>query len=113
MSGMKTASGGGGRTVQDGHYFYSKLSEKRSQIMEANERLRKDMEDLQAARPRSLQMMARLEEIISDVKGLEMQFQQYNLVLQKATVHACAADVHSDIAATQARSTVLHTQFMT
>jgi chromosome segregation ATPase len=100
MSGMKTQNGGG-RFVQDGHFFYAKLSEKRSQILEVNERLRKEIEDLRNSRPRSLQMMEHLEDLNDEVKGLESQFQNYNLVVQKATIHATPADLQLGIASLQ------------
>ena len=101
MSGMKPTTASGGRHVQDGHYFYAKLSEKRSQIIEANEKLKKQMDDLAVARPRTLQMVARLNELSAELKSLETQLQEHNLVMQKATVHASAADLQADIAATQ------------
>ena len=101
MSGMKATPATGGRYVQDGHYFFAKLSEKRSQIMDANDKLKKEMDDLAVARPRALQMVARLEELSSELKSLETQLQEFNLVTQKATVNASAGDLQNDIAATQ------------
>ena len=98
---MRTTDSSGGRQVQDGHYFYTKLSEKRSQLLEANEKLRKEIEDLQVSKPKSLQMLRRIEELSAEVKGLETQLQNYNLVIQKATLRATAADVQNEVAATQ------------
>lgn len=104
MSGMRAVAAGTARQVQDAHYFYAKLSEKRSQLLEANDKLRNDMEAAEAARPKVGQLAHRLEELTGEVKAAELQCHNYNLVLQKATQHVKPADVQSEIAATQVRS---------
>ena len=92
--------------MQDAHYFYAKLSEKRSQLLEANEKLRKDMEEVDAARPKVMHMAHRLEELTGEVKATELQSHNYNLVLQKATQNAKPSDIQGEIAATQVRQSL-------
>lgn len=101
---MSTAAPGA-RKVQDGHFFYAKLSEKRSQILDVNAKLRAELDALAGSRDVTLEQMDRAEELRQVVQDLEFQLQQYNLVVQKATVSASASSVQQDVAALQVRST--------
>ena len=99
---------GGGRHVQDGHYFYAKLSEKRSQITDVNDRLRTEIDDMDKNRPRTLQMMDKLQELTTEVKEMEAELQNYNLIVQKATAMASAADLQQTIGACQVCTSIFN-----
>jgi hypothetical protein len=100
MSGMQEGKMGS-RQIHDGQYFYSKLSEKRSQILDVNEKLKADIEKLESQRSTTVELMDRLQELTSEVKEMEFQMQHYNLVVQKGTVSTSAVGVQQEIAALQ------------
>jgi hypothetical protein len=100
MSGWQDGKTGS-RQIHDGPYFYSKLSEKRSQILDVNAKLRMDMENLESQRSTTVELVNRLEELTSDVKDMEFQMQYYNLIVQKGAVNTPAANVQHEIAALQ------------
>lgn len=91
-----------GRQIQDAQYFYAKLSEKLSQVTEINESLQQEHLDIEKNSSKQLQMQSRLDELKDEVKSLEVNLRDHNLVLQRAAVQASAADVEDQIRVTNA-----------
>ena len=112
MSGMSAAAPSS-RKVQDGHYFYAKLSEKRSQILDVNAKLRQELDALAGSKDIVLEQMDRSEELKQETQDLEFQLQHYNLVVQKGSVSASASSVQQDVATLQVRAHhALHTTLL-
>jgi paraquat-inducible protein B len=95
VSGIKAPGTASGRQIQDGHYFFGKLSQKLSQVSKANDELRQQIEQLDGSRAQVNAVNERLEEVTSDVLDLERQLQGHNLIVQKATSLTSKADVES------------------
>lgn len=72
--------------------------------MEVNERLRAEIDDINKNRPRTLQMMDRLQDLSSEVKEMEAELQNYNLIVQKATAMATPADLQKAIGTSQVKT---------
>lgn len=92
-----------GRQVQDGHFFYSKLSEKMAQVADANEGLRSELEAIDKNRSRQEQLQSRLEELKDEVTTAEVHLRDYNLIVQKAAVQASVADVEETLGTVNVR----------
>lgn len=92
-----------GRQIQDAQFFYAKLSEKLSQVMEINASLQQELLDMEKNSVKQIQMQSRLDGLKDEVKTLEVHLRDYNLVLQRGAVQASAADVEDQIKATNVR----------
>lgn len=86
-----------GRQIQDGQFFYTKLSEKVAQVADANEGLRQELETIEKNRSRQEQLQSRFEELKDEVTTAEVHLRDYNLVLQKAAMQASATDVEDTL----------------
>jgi hypothetical protein len=101
LSGIRGSPGI--RHVQDAQFFFGKLGEKRTKIIDMNEHLRDELLDLQKSRSRQLEMVDRLQELKDEVRKLELQFSDYNSIVQRATMQSTAAEVQESIAAVNVR----------
>ena len=96
LAGAKTSTQFG-RQIQDGQYFYTKLSEKMAHVAEANERLRQELATIEKSRSRQEQLQARLEELKDEVTTADVHLRDYNLILQKSAMQATSADVEDTL----------------
>lgn len=86
-----------GRQIQDGQFFFTKLSEKMAQVAEANEGLRQEQAAIEKNRSRQEQLQSRFEELKDEVTTADVNLRDYNLILQKAAVQATSADVEDTL----------------
>jgi hypothetical protein len=93
LSGAIRVGTASGRQVQDGHYFFGKLSQKMSQISNVNNGLRQQIEELDGSRAQVAVVSDRLGEVAAEVQELEGQLSGYNLVIQKAAVSASTSNI--------------------
>lgn len=96
LAGAKTSTQFG-RQIQDGQFFYTKLSEKMAHVAEANERLRHELGTIEKNRSRQEQLQSRLEELKDEVTTADVHLRDYNLILQKAAMQATSADVEDTL----------------
>ena len=71
------------------------------QVIAMNSKLSRDLDSFEKNRGRCGQMVSRHNELTAEVKRLEAQFSEYNLVIQQSTTQATSADVQRTIVTTQ------------
>lgn len=92
VSGMKGAAAAPGRQVLDKTYFLTELRQKRQEIVAATQQMRDDLASLDQSQAQFSRMDKRSIELMKEVRTLQEQLADHNMVLDRV---GCQAPIHS------------------
>ena len=88
VMGMRTQAQGPGRLVQDSPYFIGVLRKKITDILNETQKLRSEMDQHEKDNTQAPLLEKRFEKLLKDKESLEGQLEDYNLALDKASLHS-------------------------
>jgi len=93
---MKTAGQGPGRQVLDKTYFLNELRHKKSELQEANEQLEREVSKFEHSSGAYDRLLKVHDELQKEVRGLQGELTDYNMVLDKSSTDADVGKITED-----------------
>lgn len=97
LSGMRTAGNGPTRQIQDNSYYLSVLRSKCSEIMKEIEVLKSSVEQGQKDNAAYGQLERKYETLTNDMRALQGQLADYNLLLDRSRAHREVDEVLEEV----------------
>eukprot|EP00947_MAST-08B_sp_MAST-8B-sp1_P001371 g1371.t1 len=93
MMGMRTATAGPGRQVQDNTYYLGLLRGKMTEINTEINKLKGEIDQLHKDNSQYAQLERKYEALITEVRGLEGELADFNLAMDKARTSTDPAEI--------------------
>jgi intraflagellar transport protein 74 len=93
MTGMRTGHQGPGRQIQDKSYYLGELRAKTSEINKELEKMRTEIDQFQKDNSTYNALERRYESLVREVRTLQGQLADYNLIVDKVRTNAEPADI--------------------
>jgi len=97
LSGMRTAGNGPARQIQDNSYYLTLLRQKCTEIMKENDVLKGTVEQGQKDNAAYGQLERKYETLTNEMRGLQGQLADYNLLLDRSRAHREVEEVLEEV----------------